>query len=42
MGVDVDRGRAWTRVYAVVSALWAAEDGLGVEEESLAVAAVLT
>jgi streptomycin 6-kinase len=42
MGVDVDRGRAWTAVYAVVSALWSAEDGLGIEEDSLAVAAVLS
>jgi streptomycin 6-kinase len=42
MGVDVDRGRAWTAVYAVVSAVWAAQDGLGVEEDSLAVAAVLS
>lgn len=41
MGVDVDRGRAWTAVYAVVSALWSAQDGLGVEEDSLAVADVL-
>nr|WP_246324512.1 aminoglycoside phosphotransferase family protein [Petropleomorpha daqingensis] len=41
MRVDVDRGRAWTAVYAVVSAVWAAQDGLGIEEESLAVAAVL-
>jgi streptomycin 6-kinase len=41
MGVDVDRGREWTAVYAVVSALWTAEDGLGIDEESLAVAAVL-
>jgi len=42
MGVEVDRGRAWTAVYAVISALWTAEDGLGVEEDSLAVAAVLS
>jgi streptomycin 6-kinase len=42
MGVDVDRGRAWTAVYAVVSALWSAQDGFGVEDESLAVAAVLS
>jgi streptomycin 6-kinase len=42
MGVEVDRGRAWTAVYAVVSALWSAQDGLGVEEDSLAVAAVLS
>jgi streptomycin 6-kinase len=42
MGVDVDRGREWTAVYAVVSALWSAQDGLGAEEDSLAVAAVLT
>ncbi|WP_448625211.1 aminoglycoside phosphotransferase family protein [Geodermatophilus sp. URMC 64] len=41
MDVDLERGRAWTAVYAVVSALWSAEDGLGIEEESLAVAAVL-
>ncbi|MGY1604963.1 aminoglycoside phosphotransferase family protein [Geodermatophilus sp. SYSU D00815] len=41
MDVDVDRARAWTAVYAVTSALWSAEDGLGVEEESLAVAGVL-
>ncbi|MGY1618820.1 aminoglycoside phosphotransferase family protein [Geodermatophilus sp. SYSU D00691] len=41
MGVDADRARAWTAVYAVTSALWSAHDGLGVEEESLAVAAVL-
>jgi streptomycin 6-kinase len=42
MGVDVDRGREWTAVYAVVSTLWSAEDGLGVDEDGLAVAAVLT
>jgi streptomycin 6-kinase len=42
MGVDADRGRAWTAVYAVVSAVWAAQDGFGVEEDSLAVAAVLS
>ena len=41
MGVSVDRGRAWTAVYAVVSAVWTAQDGLGVDEDSLAVAAVL-
>ena len=41
MGVDVERGRAWTAVYAVISALWTAQDGLGIEEDSLAVAAVL-
>ena len=34
--------RAWTAVYAVVSAPWSAEDVFGVEEDSLAVAAVLT
>jgi streptomycin 6-kinase len=42
MGVDADRGRAWTAVYAVVSAVWSAQDGLGVDEDSLAVAAVLS
>jgi streptomycin 6-kinase len=42
MGVDVDRGREWTAVYAVVSAVWSAEDGLGVDEDGLAVAAVLS
>jgi streptomycin 6-kinase len=42
MGVDADRGRAWTAVYAVVSAVWSAEDGFGVDEDSLAVAAVLS
>ena len=42
MGVDVDRGRAWTVVCAVVSALWTAQDGLGVDDTALAVAAVLT
>jgi len=41
MGVDVDRGRTWTAVYAVISALWSAQDGLGIEEDSLAVATVL-
>ena len=42
MDVHVERGRAWTAVYAVVSALWSAEDGLGVEADSLAVWAVLS
>jgi monovalent cation/hydrogen antiporter len=42
MGVDADRGRAWTAVYAVISALWSAEDGLGIEEDSLAVATALS
>jgi streptomycin 6-kinase len=42
MGVDPDRGREWTAVYAVVSALWTAEDGMGVDEDSLAVAAALS
>jgi streptomycin 6-kinase len=41
MGVDADRARAWTAVYAVVSAVWSAQDGFGLDEESLAVAAVL-
>jgi streptomycin 6-kinase len=42
MGVDADRGRAWTAVYAVISALWSAEDGLGIEEDSLAIATALS
>ncbi len=42
MGVEVERGRAWTAVYAVVSALWTAEDGMGVDVDSLVVADVLT
>jgi streptomycin 6-kinase len=41
MGVDADRGRAWTVVCAVVSALWTAQDGLGVDADALAVAEVL-
>ena len=42
MGVDADRGRAWTVVCAVVSALWTAQDGVGVDTDVLAVAEVLT
>jgi streptomycin 6-kinase len=42
MGVSVERGRAWTGVYAVVSAFWTAEDGMGVDEGSLAVAEILS
>ncbi|MGZ4604242.1 MAG: aminoglycoside phosphotransferase family protein [Kineosporiaceae bacterium] len=42
MGVDADRGRAWTVVSAVISAVWTAQDGQGVDEQALAVAAVLS
>jgi streptomycin 6-kinase len=42
MGVPVDRGRGWTVVCAVVSALWTAQDGGGVDDTALAVAAVLS
>ncbi|WP_175483917.1 aminoglycoside phosphotransferase family protein [Modestobacter sp. DSM 44400] len=41
MGVDIDRGRGWTVVSAVVSALWTAQDGGGVDDTALAVADVL-
>jgi streptomycin 6-kinase len=42
MGVDADRGRAWTVVCGVVSALWTAQDGRGVDAGVLAVADVLS
>ena len=42
MGVDPDRGRRWTVVCAVVSALWTAQDGGGVDGTALAVAEVLS
>ena len=42
MGVDADRGRRWTVVCAVVSALWTAQDGGGVDRTALAVAEVLS
>ena len=42
MGVDPERGRGWTAVYAVVSALWTVQDGMGIDEGSLAVATVLS
>ena len=42
MGVDAERDRAWTAVYAFVSALRTAEDGMSVDGVSLAVADVLS
>jgi streptomycin 6-kinase len=42
MGVDADRGRRWTVVCAVVSALWTAQDGGGVDRTALAVAEALS
>jgi streptomycin 6-kinase len=41
MGVDAERGRGWTVVSAVVSALWSAQDGHGPFDEPLAVARAL-
>ena len=42
MGVDADRGRRWTLVCAVVSALWTAQTGGGVDATALAAAEVLS
>lgn len=42
MGVDADRGRRWTVVCAVVSALWTAQDGGGRDDAVLGVADVLS